>query len=128
MRIHLRKRYSQLSEAKIKKGVKRKISLYLVYQAPKKKVRYEWLRLYLFENPTTILDKEHNKETMKLAEAVKAKRLLYHQSTNNGFISNEKGKISFLDYFELLWNRKFIRNHHFTYWDIDTKQNWFIRI
>jgi len=106
MRIHLRKRIGKLSEAKIKKGSKRKISLYLAFQESKKKTKYEWLKLYLIDNPTNLLDKEHNKETIKLAEAIRAKRLLHHQTTSNGFVSNEKGKISFLDFFEHLTKKK----------------------
>jgi integrase len=107
MRIHLRKRVGQISEAKLKKGKKRKISLYLAFQQAGKKTRYEWLKLYLFDNPKTILDKEHNKETMKLAESVRAKRMLDMQTTRHGFVSNEKGKISFLDYFENITTKRF---------------------
>jgi hypothetical protein len=106
MRIHLRKRKSQLSEAKIAKGQKQMTSLYLAFQAPGKKVRYQWLKLYLYESPKTNLEKEHNKETIKLAESIKAKRTLDFQTTKNGFVSAERGKIDFLQFFEKMVDQK----------------------
>ena len=65
-----------------------------------------WLKLYLFETPKTNLEKEHNKETQMLAESIRAKRMLDFQTTGKGFVSNELGKISFLDYFNHLTERK----------------------
>ncbi len=106
MRIHLRKRKSQLSEVKIAKGQKQMTSLYLAFQAPGKKVRYQWLKLYLYEFPKTNLEKEHNKETIKLAESIKAKRTLDFQTTKNGFVSAERGKIDFLQFFEKMVDQK----------------------
>src|SRR4051812_36045893 len=100
MKIHLRARKGQLSAAKESQGKKLMSSLYLAFQAPKQKVTYEWLNLQVFEKPKTNLEKEHNKETMQLAETIKAKRLLDVQSAQNGFISPVKGKISFLEYFK----------------------------
>jgi integrase len=106
MRIHLRKRASKLSGDSTPKGTKKMSSLYLAFQTPRQKTRYEWLKLYVFETPKTNLEKEHNKETMQLAESVRAKRMLDFQTTGNGFTSSEKGKISFLDYFCHLAEKK----------------------
>jgi integrase len=106
MRIHLRKRKSKLSEGKVAKGQKQMSSLYLAFQTPGKKVRYQWLELYLYESPKTNMEKEHNKETTKLAESIKAKRTLDFQTTKNGFVSAERGKIDFLQYFEKMVNQK----------------------
>ncbi|MBN8856567.1 MAG: transposase [Sphingobacteriales bacterium 50-39] len=106
MRIHLRKRVSQLSGDSTAKGTKKMSSLYLAFQAPRQKTRYEWLKLYVYESPKTNLEKEHNKETMQLAESIRAKRMLDFQTTGNGFASSEKGKISFLEYFRLLAEKK----------------------
>jgi integrase len=52
------------------------------------------------------MEKEHNKETTKLAESIKAKRTLDFQTTKNGFVSAERGKIDFLQYFEKMVNQK----------------------
>ena len=106
MRIHLRKRASQLSGNNTAKRTKKMSSLYLSFQAPRQKTRYEWLKLYVYENARTNLEKEHNKETMQLAESIRAKRMLDFQTTRNGFVSSEKGKISFLDYFHHLAEKK----------------------
>src|SRR3954469_23671320 len=84
MKIHLRKRVGQLSTEKLSKGKKLMSSLYLAYQEPKQNVKYEWLNLQIFENPKSNLEKEHNKETMLLAENIRAKRLLDVQSIRNG--------------------------------------------
>jgi len=106
MRIHLRKRASKLSGDSSAKGKKKMSSLYLTYKAVRQKERYEWLKLYIYENPKTNLEKDHNKTTLALAESIRAKRLLDLQTTGNGFVSNEKGKVGFLDYFEQLAGKK----------------------
>ncbi len=107
MKIHLRKRVGKLSPENVSKGKKIMTSLYLAYiLKPGDKVRYEWLNLSTFENPKTNLEKDHNKETLQLAESIRAKRLIDQQSTNHGFIGNVKGKIDFLDYFKKLADKR----------------------
>src|SRR6476620_11120966 len=107
MKIHLRKRVGKLSPENEKKGKRKMSSLYLAYRLkPGDKVRYEWLNLQLYENPKTNLEKDHNKETMLLAESIKAKKLIDFQTTSSGFISNIKSKISFPDYFKKLVEKK----------------------
>ena len=107
MKIYLRKRVGQLSEASIEKGRKLMASLYLAYkQKPGGKTNYRWLNLQVFHKPKNNLERDHNKETMLLAEAVKAKMLIDLQTTANGFVSSVKSKIPFLDYFEKLTNKR----------------------
>ncbi|MFZ6024569.1 MAG: site-specific integrase [Bacteroidota bacterium] len=107
MKIHLRKRVGRLSEKKAQQGKKQMSSLYLAYNSrPGAKVQYEWLNLHIYENPKTNAEKDHNKETLQLAESIKAKRLLDQQTSNHGFASAVKGKVSFLDYFKKLADRK----------------------
>lgn len=107
MKVHLRKRIGQLSEFNESKGKKLMASLYLAYkQTPGGKTNYRWLNLQVFVKPKNNLEKDHNKETMILAEAVRAKMLIDLQTTANGFISSVKSKISFLDYFEKLTNKR----------------------
>ena len=106
MRIHLRQRKGQISKEKILSGKKKMNSLYLAFQTAGHKTKYEWLKLYVFETPKTNLEKDHNKETMLLAESVRAKRVLDFQSVPNGFVNNKRGKISFLDYFWKLTENK----------------------
>jgi integrase len=107
MKIHLRKRIGRLSLENQKKGKKQMASLYLAYNLrPGAKIQYEWLNLHIFEVPKTNIEKDHNKETMLLAENIRAKRLIDQQTTTHGFVSNVKGKLNFLDYFKKLADRK----------------------
>ncbi|SDW41551.1 Site-specific recombinase XerD [Hydrobacter penzbergensis] len=107
MKIHLRKRVGRLSAGNEKRGKKQMASLYLTcIPRPGAKVQYEWLNLHVYENPKTNIEKDHNKETMLLAESVKAQRILDHQTTGHGFVSSVKGKVGFLDYFKKLADRK----------------------
>lgn len=52
------------------------------------------------------IDKQHNKNTLSLAEAIKAKRQLAVQKGNYGFLSDEKENTSFTTYFEALANKR----------------------
>lgn len=106
MKIHLRKRIGRLSSENEKRGKKLMSSLYLAYNNTRSKTQYEWLNLHIFETPKTNLERDHNKQTMMLAESIRAKRLIEQQTTNHGFVSNVKGKISFLDYFKKLADKK----------------------
>ncbi|MBF0240239.1 MAG: phage integrase SAM-like domain-containing protein, partial [SAR324 cluster bacterium] len=70
-------------------------SLYLdVYQEGKR--QYEFLKLYL--EPS---NKSGNKEVLKLAESIRAKRQLEIQNSDHGFVPDFKRKSNFLDYFEI---------------------------
>ncbi len=108
MTIYLRKQRGHLSTENEKKGKSRKNSLYLVYHyGPGQKRQYEHLKLYLYDKPKNAIEKDHNKETLQLAEAIKAKRVLDSQSSSHGFVSNVKTKIGFLAFFKNLTNKKF---------------------
>ena len=76
MNVHLRQR---------KQSKQGSISLYLeIYKGTAKQPdgtikvlrEYEYLDLYLMAKPVTPIDKESNKETLKLAKSIKAKREL----------------------------------------------------
>lgn len=72
-------------------------SLYLdIYDKGKR--RYEYLRLYLVPEKTRA-DKEKNRETLRLAEAVRAKRTVDFQNGRFGFEGAIKSDILFLEYF-----------------------------
>jgi len=72
-----------------------KVTLYLdIYQSGKRE--YEFLGLYLTKDKTT------SKETLKLAESIRAKRQLEIQHSEHGFVPHFKRKANFVDYFERL--------------------------
>ncbi|MBN8672825.1 MAG: site-specific integrase [Chitinophagales bacterium] len=108
MRIYLRKRIGQISQKNEKNGKSRKNSLYLLHVPGKgEKRQYEFLKLFVYDKPKNNLEKEHNKETLKLAEAIKAQKILDMQSTAHGFVSSVRSKIGFLAFFKKLVDKKF---------------------
>lgn len=99
MNVHLRQR---------KQSKKGSISLYLeIYKGTAKQPdgtikvlrEYEYLDLYLMAKPVTPIDKESNKETLKLAKSIKAKRELEIKNGQYGFSSNQKLNANFVEYF-----------------------------
>jgi integrase/recombinase XerD len=99
MKVHLRKR------KQTKDG---SISLYLeIYKGttttPEGKTKvlrdYEYLNLYLLDKARNPIDKQHNKETLQLAESIKAKRELEIKNGQYGFSSGFKASTNFVEYF-----------------------------
>jgi integrase len=108
MKIYLLKRKGRLSSENEKKGKSRKISLYLAYHfSAGQKREYEFLDLYLYEKPKNGLEKDHNKETLQLAETIRAQKIIDSQTTAHGFVSSVRSKIGFLSYFKKLTEKRF---------------------
>src|SRR5690554_1801039 len=82
-----------------------KTSLYLDYYH-KGKRKTEYLKLYLEPNPKSREQKDVNKKTLQLAETIKAQRQIEIQNGVYGFRDNEKLKASFIDYIELLTEKR----------------------
>lgn len=80
------------------------ISLFLDKQINGKRV-FEYLKLYLVPEKTKA-DKSANKETLKLAEAIKAQRVVEMQSRQFGLDIVDSSKVLFYDFIESLINRK----------------------
>ncbi len=87
-------------------------SLYLDFYPPisnsatGKPTRREFLGLYVYDKAKSPVDKKHNKETLELAENIKAKRQLEIQKGQYGFLSDGKQKADFVAYFERLANKR----------------------
>lgn len=60
---------------------------------------YEYLRLYLVPEKTRE-DRRKNKETLQLAETIRAKRVIEYHEGRYGFDSSEQDKVLLFDYFE----------------------------
>ncbi len=89
------------------------ISLYLdIYRNGKRE--YEYLKLYLVPEKTRA-DKEKNRETLKFAEAVKAKRIVELQNKEFGFKNDYAEETKFFDYYRKMCEDRL---------GIDTKGNW----
>lgn len=122
MKIYLKVRKGLLSKLSIEKGKVRMNSLYLMYNDSEMKQRhYEFLKLYVYDKPRNYLEKEHNKETMLLAESIRAQRVLEYQSRKHGFVSSVSGKIGFLEYFKQLVEKKQEVNGTYGSWDSTLK-------
>ena len=95
MKVHLRQR---------KQSKKGSISLYLeIYKGTQKKPDgsiknikdYKYLNLYLLDNPKNPVDKQQNKEILKLAESIKAKTELEIKNGLYGFTNEFKQDTNF---------------------------------
>jgi integrase len=81
-------------------------TLYLDYYPPiphpdtGKLTRREFLGLYVFDNTRSQLDKQHNRETIALAEHIRARRQLDVQSMKYGFLSSARRNTTLLDYYK----------------------------
>lgn len=75
-------------------------SIYLDIYRSGKRV-YEFLKLYLVPEKTRA-DKEKNKETMRLANAVKAQRIVEVQNGDFGFKSSFAEETKFFEYYNAM--------------------------
>ncbi|MER2999078.1 site-specific integrase [Pontibacter populi] len=78
---------------------KGRYSIYLDYYSEGER-RYEFLHMYIFKRPKDAIEKQHNKETTRLAESIRSKRDLELNTTDHGFQPNFKKGINFIEYFE----------------------------
>lgn len=65
-----------------------------------KLTRKHYLKIYIYDKPKTVLEKLHNKETIELAETIRARRQLEVQSRRFGFISTRMLNGNFVSFFE----------------------------
>ena len=111
----------KLRQKKISKGRK---SLYLDFYPPiphpetGKPTRREFLGLYLFEKPKTPIDKQHNEQTLNIAESIRQKREnllnkpeIYSEDESQKLRKKELGQQCFVEYFEKLANKRKKSNH-----------------
>lgn len=96
------------------------ISLYLDYYDQGKR-KYQYLEMYLHPKPEkgrlTPEQNKHNEKMLNLAEAIRAKKLLEIKNGEFGFKDTEKGKGSFLKYFENLTEQRRGSQGNYGNWD-----------
>lgn len=80
--------------------------------------RREFLGLYLFDKANNLVDKQHNKETLQLAEQIRQKRENYLNKPEiyTGFEKEqlkikEQGEHNFVEYFKRLADKRKASNH-----------------
>ncbi|MFD1631063.1 tyrosine-type recombinase/integrase [Pseudopedobacter beijingensis] len=101
--LHLNKIIKMASIKIITRPLKNN-KLRLVLQVYEKGItRHEKLdKLFIYEKPTNRIEKNHNSETMALANSILAKRILEAQSNSYNMHTGFKSQGSFLDYFKKL--------------------------
>lgn len=67
-----------------------------------KSTRREFLKLYVINRPKTLADKDQNKETITLAENIRATRQIEVQAASYGFVSKRLKGTFFIAYYEQL--------------------------
>ena len=79
----------------------------------------EQLDLYLYTEPKTKPEKQHNKEILQLVENIKAKRLVEAASGQHGFVTEAKNKASFYKFFEQVMATKKTKksSSNYTIWE-----------
>jgi len=101
-----------------------KVSLYLDYYSQGNR-QYEYLQLYLTPDPEkgklTKEQKEENRKTLALAEAIRSKRHLEIQNGIYGFQDQSKQKGSFLRYVEYLAEKRKDSKGNYDNWDSTLK-------
>lgn len=80
--------------------------------------RREFLGIYIYEKPKSLIEKEHNKQTTLLAEQIKQKREnqlnkpeIYTDYEKEQLKLKEKGQQDFVAYFKKLTNKRYGSNH-----------------
>jgi integrase len=92
------------------------ISLYL--DVIDKGVRtYEYLKLYLIENPQTLAEKKKNKENIQLAQTVQAQRTVELRNNEFGFKNLLIEQTNFLDYFKKMTDDRFDSLGNYGNWE-----------
>ncbi len=69
--------------------------------------------IFTYARPTNQIQKDHNKEALKILEMKKSQMILDAQSISSGYISQHKFKTNFFDYYEefVKLNRRFGNRH-----------------
>lgn len=121
MEISLRQRVSKKTS---------RVTLYLEYykgytKLPNGKIKhdrdYEYLDYFLYDKPKNPAEKQHNKENLKSAEAVKAQKILEVQNGTYGFNNTHKLNTNFIEYFKKLTEERYQSLGNYGNWDSTLK-------
>ncbi len=66
----------------------------------------EQLNQFFYVNPTSRIEKQHNKDTQALVEAIRAKRITEAASSEHGFISPNKQDVRFYQLFDAMMEER----------------------
>lgn len=92
-----------LRQKKISKG---RSSLFLDYYpaiilpSTGKSTRREFLKMFIYDDPTSKQEKDHNKETHSIASAIRSQREVQLRNREFGFKDNIQYTVDFIDYYQ----------------------------
>jgi len=75
----------------------------------------------LIDKPKTPIERQHNKETLQLAESIKAKKELEIKNGLYGFANEFKQSTNFIDYFKDQMEKRKQSKGNFGNWDSTVK-------
>ncbi len=104
-----------IRQRKLKKNRHRLVLNYyppIVNSRTNKQTRYENLKLFVYDQPATPAEKNHNKETAELANTICASRQLELQAQKHGMSPSFRKHESFIAYFRTLADRQRGLNWH----------------
>ncbi len=78
---------------------------------------FEYLKLYILENPKTPKEKKTNKETLELAEQILALRKADHIQGKYNIKNGRKSKTNFLQYYTKLKEERYESKGNYDNWD-----------
>lgn len=109
---HPQKQYLMINVTVRKKKITDgKYSLYLDYYpaiinpTTGKESRREFLKLKIYANPKSEIEKAHNKETIEFAELIRSKRLIQLRDKEYGFKENVNFNFNFLAFYDVIVDR-----------------------
>jgi len=108
-----------------------KSSLYLDYFPPiispktGNETRREFLKLSVYNNPTSIIEKEHNKTTIEFAQIIRAKRMVQIKNREFGFKENIEFNINMIDYYDMIVVEYYNKGSHNNYMTWKASFNYF---
>ena len=91
-----------------RKGANGKLHLYLDYYPPifnpvtHQTRRHESLKMFIYENPKNLMEKNFNDEMMKIAETIRCQRSISVMNNDIGFIEESFAEKDFLAFFEMV--------------------------
>ncbi len=90
----------------------------IIHQETGEPTRREFLGLYIYDKAKSPIDKQHNKETLQLAEQIRQKRdnqlnkpEIYTEYEKEQLKLKEQGEKNFIEYFKALTNKRKASNH-----------------
>lgn len=116
-----------LKQKKLKSG---KSSLYIEYykgssiDSNGKKIHnrdFEYLKLYLIDNPNGSKQKKENKEVLELANNILSIRQADHIQGKHNLRNNQKNKLLFLEYYNQLKEERYESKGNYDNWDAALK-------